>query len=75
MRSSCVRLDSKRGRGPKSLKIIEITSQLNQYQTLLGWNWRENVGDLPNFVEKSLELLNIYESRTSSLIGFPDVQC
>jgi hypothetical protein len=51
MRSSCLRLSAQRGYGPKSLKVIEFSSQLDQYQTILGWNWSESVSDIPTFIE------------------------
>jgi hypothetical protein len=72
---SHVRLNASRGRGPKSLKLIEFTSQLTQYRTLLGWNWMENMKDLPTFVINTLKLLNKYESRTIELFGIPELQC
>ena len=75
MRSSCLRLSAPRGYGPKSLKAVEFSSLLNQYQSILGWNWSENVSDIPTFIEKTLELLNKHESKTASLFGIPDVQC
>ena len=55
MRSSCLRLRATRGRGPKSLRLIEFTSQLNQYKSMLGWNWMENLTDL--MLEQQLKLL------------------
>ena len=75
MRSSMIRLSASRGRGPKSLKLIEFTSQLKQYQSLLGWNWRENMVDLPSFVENTLKLLCKHERRTSDLFGVPELKC
>ena len=75
MRSSMIRLSASRGRGPKSLKLIEFTSQLKQYQSLLGWNWRENMADLPSFVENTLKLLCKHEIRTSDLFGVPELKC
>ena len=71
MRSSCLRLSAPRGYGPKSLKAVEFSSQLNQYQHLLGWNWQENFEDLPTFVENTLKLLDKHESKTSELFGIP----
>ena len=75
MRSSCLRLRATRGRGPKSLKLIEFTSQLTKYQSVLGWNWRENIADLPSFVQKTLQLLDKHESKTFDLFEIPDLQC
>ena len=75
MRSSCLRLGAIRGYGPKSLKVIEFSSQLDQYQSALGWNWIENAADLPIFIENTLKLLNKHENKTSSLFGIPEIQC
>ena len=75
MRSSCTRLNASRGRGPRSLKLIEFTSQLTQYQSLLGWNWMENLANLPRFVENTLILLKKHERRTTELFGIPELQC
>ena len=46
MRSSCLRLNSPRTKGPRNIKILEFTSQLNQYQSQLGCDWRTNVTHL-----------------------------
>ena len=75
LRSSCQRLNSKRTRGPRSLKLVEFTSQLNQYQDYLGWNWRTNISDLDKFIHNSLKLLDKDEDKIASLIGFPEGQC
>ena len=75
MRSSCLRLRATRGRGPKSLRLIEFTSQLNQYQSMLGWNWMENLTDLPKFIENTLKLLDKHENRISECFRIPDLQC
>ena len=61
MRSSCLRLNASRGRGPKGLKISEFSSELDQYQSLLGWNWRHDVQNLPTLVKSTLKLLNIHD--------------
>ena len=63
MRSSCLRLNAVRRLGPKRLKINEFTSQLNQYQTVLGWNWHDHASNLPIFIQKTLSLLKVYESK------------
>ena len=75
MRSSCLRISSVRGRGPKSLKINEFTSQLDQYQSLLGWNWCDNAANIPTFIKNTLKLLEIYEKKMSSLYEISDQQC
>ena len=67
MRSSCLRLRATRGRGPKSLKLIEFTSQLNQYQSLLGWNWRESATDMVKFIENTMRLIHKREPISSYL--------
>ena len=75
MRSTCLRLNVERGRGPKNLKIIEFCSQLNQLQSKLGLNWREEVADLPTFIGNLLQLLIKSEDHTRGLLGIPDLQC
>ena len=75
LRSSCLRLNSKRSKGPKRLKLVEFTSQLNQYQDRLGWNWRINVSDIGKFIENSLKLLDNDENKITSFIGLPEGQC
>ena len=75
MRSTFLRLVSSRGRGPKSLKVVEVISQLDQYQTHLGWNWKENIGNTPAFIENSLKLLNRCENQIQDVFGLPDLMC
>ena len=75
IRSSFLRLKMSRGRGPKSLKVIEFISQLNQYQEFLGWNWRNNMSDIPTFVENTLRLADKDENKVSELFGIPDLKC
>ena len=75
MRSSCLRLNNQRSKGPRSLKIIEFTSQLNLFKSTLGWNWTKNAGDFPSFLENTLRLVAKFEPESSSLFGLPSVQC
>ena len=75
MRSSCLRLNAVRRLGPKTLKINEFTSQLNQYQTVLGWNWHDHASNLPIFIQKTLSLLKVYESKIPSQFGLLNHQC
>ena len=75
MRSSCIRLRASRGRGPKGLKLVEFTSQLNQYQSFEDWNWRDNKADLPTFIENTLKLFTKYETKTSDYFGMPQLKC
>ena len=73
MRSSCLRLNGQRTKGPRNLKMLEFISQLHQYQTNFGWDWRTN--DIGKLIMNTLRLLNIHESKTSTHLGFPDAQC
>ena len=74
MRSSCLRLNTTRTKGPRSLKLVEFTSHLFNYETL-GWNWRENCADLVGFIGNTLKLLRRNDNSISSFLGFPDGQC
>ena len=62
MRSSCVRINSLRATGPKSLKIVEFVSQLLKYQVVLHWDWRKNKSDMTAFIENTLKLLKSSEN-------------
>ena len=75
MRSTCLRLDARRGRGPKGLKLVEFISQLNQYQSKLGWNWKESPTDLPVFIENTIKLLGKHERQINDVFQFPILQC
>ena len=61
-------------KGPKGLKLFEFISQLYHYETI-GWNWRDNLGDIVSFIGNTLRLLRRHENRISSFIGFPNGQC
>ena len=75
MRSSCSRLCINRTKGPRSLKLNEITSQLFQYERNLDWNWKTEGHDLMMFLENTVKLLVRYEKKTLSVFGFPTGQC
>ena len=60
IRSSGLRLNGERGRGPKSLKINEFVSQLGKYKSFLGWDWSVNANNLPVFIRNTFSLLQIY---------------
>ena len=62
IRSSCVRINSLRATGPKSLKIVEFASQLTKYQVVLDWDWRKNKSDMTAFIENTLKLLKSSEN-------------
>ena len=53
MRSSCLRIRQERKKGPRSLKISEFTTQLNQY----GIDWRLIAVDMNDFISTTIELL------------------
>ena len=62
MRSSCLRIRQERLKGPKSLKVNEYTSQLNQY----GSDWKPFASDLIRFVEMTVDLLIKSDASVSS---------
>ena len=74
MRSSCLRLNAVRSKGPRSIKLVEFTSQLFQHQNY-GWDWRSNRADLVHFIGNTLRVLGKQEPGVLSLLGFPDGQC
>ena len=74
MRSLCLRLSTVRSKGPRSIKLVEFTSQLYQYQNY-GWDWRSNRDDLVHFIGNTLRVLGKQEPGVLSLLGFPDGQC
>ena len=77
MRSSCLRLNGERLKGPKSLKINEFVSQLDKYKTFLGWDWNLNANNLPIFIRNTFSLLQIYEKKIPVLFGLQneDEEC
>ena len=75
VRSSCLRLNGKRGRGPKGLKINEFASQLDKYKSFLGWDWIVHSSDIPAFIRNTISMLKISESQISSLFGLDDEMC
>ena len=74
MRSSLLRLNTKRSKGPKSLKLVEFVSQLVHYQSL-DWNWRTDGVDLGGFLGNTLRLLRRSENKVSCLLGIPEGHC
>ena len=69
MRSSCLRLNAYRSYGPKSLKVVEIASQMHKYESFLNWDWRNEMHDLNLFIVNTLKLLiDAEESLLDSLI-------
>ena len=62
MRSSCLRLRRERVKGPKSIQLNEFANQLNQYDSVLNWNWKENGTDLASFIGSTLKLIQNRES-------------
>ena len=53
LRSSCLRLNLPRSKGPKAVKLIEFISQLPQYETEIKWNWKDNFEKIDEFIEKT----------------------
>ena len=75
MRSSYLRLNAMRRKGPKSLKLVEMLLQLNQLETILDWKWKENTELLSIFIEKILLLLQHYEKQIPKLFRIPRMNC
>ena len=57
-RSSCLRLNVERKRGPKSLRPYEFICQLDKYNRM-NWNWTLQKKDMICFLKKTLELIKI----------------
>ena len=74
MRSSCIRLNFPRSKGIKSLKLVEFTSQMPQYEAQ-GMDWKANCKDIKGFIANTLRLLKWSENKVSSLVGFPSGHC
>ena len=75
-RSSCLRLRKTRPKsGPKSLKINEYICQLDQYTSILQWNWRHNKTDLSKFIENTLILISRCEVSIASKYFIQNKQC
>jgi hypothetical protein len=69
MRSSCVRLSTVRSKGPRSIKLVEFTSQLFQYQNY-GWDWSSNRHDLVHFIGNTLRVLGKQEQEYYHFLDF-----
>ena len=74
VRSSFLRLRKRREKGIKSIKLNEYVSQLFKYTSNLGWNWNENKGNLPLFIEKTIQLVMESECTITSKIMNPKDQ-
>ena len=55
-RSCCLRLNTERKKGPKSLKLYEIAHQLFKFDRLK-WDWRQNKSNIVDFLLNTLKLL------------------
>ena len=62
MRSTCLRLRKEREKGPKMVQLNEFVNQLFQYESLLGWNWRESATDMAKFIENTIRLIHKRET-------------
>ena len=74
-RSCSLRLNDKRKKGPKGLKLYEIVHQLFKYEDKLGWNWRKNRNDMVDFILNTLKLLRRDENDITSLFVLPNGKC
>ena len=70
-RSACLRLSIRRKKGPKSLKMNELVSQLYKFEDQLGHDWRNVISDVPAFCHKTIEQLKLHENATTSYFGIP----
>ena len=68
MRSTCLRINTPRLTGPKSLKIVEFVSQLSKYEESFNWDWIEDVSDMTALIENTIKLL--ISSETSVFDNF-----
>ena len=68
LRSSCLKLNLPRSKGPRSVKLIEFISQLPQYETEIKWNWKDNFEKIDEFIEKTLMMLNRREKMINSYL-------
>ena len=48
-RSCCIRLETERKKGPKSLKLHEMIHQLFKFDKM-GWIWRDNKQNIVEFI-------------------------
>ena len=74
-RSCCLRLNVKRTKGPRGLKLNEIVHQLFKYDIKLRWNWRENRHQIVDFIHHTLKLLRREETSIGSLFMLPKGKC
>ena len=68
MRSTCLRINTPRLTGPKSLKIVEFVSQLSKYEEAFNWDWIDDVSDMTALIENTIKLL--ISSETSVFDNF-----
>ena len=71
MRSSCLRLNLHRSKGPKSVKLVEFISLLPKFEADLGWNWRDNLEQMDKFIENTLTMLD----NTEKIINNSSLKC
>ena len=75
LRSSCLRLRQEREKGPKLLQLNEYVNQLHQYDSLFGYNWRDDSNGISSFVENTLKLINNREDINNNFtLGSNDCQ-
>ena len=75
MRSSSLRLNVERKKGPKGLKMNEFVSQLDQYEKRFNIKWRNMLLDFPTLCQSTLNLIHDAEIQTASIFGLPGGQC
>ena len=75
IRSSCIRINFFRNKGPKSLKLIEFYSVLHQYQDIVGWSHNSDSNDIQKFVEYTLKIIEMYEPNMRPMFQIQDDCC
>ena len=56
------------------IQLNEFANQLDQFNSILGWNWMENEADLPSFVENTLRLIH-HRENISAFFHTGDKDC
>ena len=56
------------------IQLNEFASQINQYNSVLHWNWMQESADMTSFIENTLRLINSRET-ISPLFHLGDDDC
>ena len=66
VRSSCLRLSAYRGKGPKSIKVVEFASEMQKFEDILNWNWKADCINIETFIANTINLLIMSEETVFS---------